>query len=190
MTRPTARRPLPALVFLLALCLLAALVWWRVLNRHPSAAAPKPTTCPSSSAPGKKLPEPAAVTLTVVNSTSRQGIAAATRSVLLKDGFRIPNKAVNDAPSFGGNGKAIAGVAEIRYGPAGTDGAQLVAYYVPGAKLVQRAGVTDATVVVALGATFKAVRSPADVTAALRAAGVTLVPTTGAPVTSASPGPC
>ena len=42
MATSTARRPLPALAFLLALSLLTALVWWRVLHRSDSAKAAAP----------------------------------------------------------------------------------------------------------------------------------------------------
>jgi hypothetical protein len=188
MTNPPARRPLPALVFLLALCLLAALVWWRVLNRHDGNAAAAPT-CTTTSTPGKTLPEPAAITVTVVNSTTRQGIAGAARQVLVADGFRIPGKAVNDAPAFGGNGHAVPGVAEIRYGTAGAQGGELLAYYFPGAKLVHLTR-TDALVVVSLGTAYRAVRKQSDVAAALQANGIRLVPTTGAPVTTPSPTGC
>jgi len=186
MTSPTKRRPLPALAFLLALCLLAALVWWRVLHRSDSAAADKPT-CPTSQAP-KTLPEAAAITVTVLNSTKRKGLAAATRLVLVKDGFRSPGKAINDDKSFGGHGQ-IAGVGEIRYGADSAPGAQLLAYYFPGAKLVKTEA-TDSTVLVSLGAAFKAVATPAAVTAALKADGITLVRTTGTPQGSGSSPSC
>lgn len=188
MTNPPARRPLPALVFLLALCLLAALVWWRVLNRHDGKAAAAPT-CTTTASPGKTLPEPAAITVTVVNSTARQGIAGAARTVLLQDGFRIPNKAANDGTAFGGDGKPIAGVAAIRFGSPGAQGAELLAYYFPGAKLV-RTDTTDASVVVSLGTAYRSIRKQSDVAAQLQANGITLVPTTGAPVTSPSPTGC
>ena len=39
MATSTSRRPLPALAFLLALSLLTALVWWRVIHRSDSAKA-------------------------------------------------------------------------------------------------------------------------------------------------------
>lgn len=188
MTNASGRRPLPALVCLLALCLLAALVWWRVLNRHDGKAVAAPT-CTASSSPGKTLPEPAAITVTVVNSTTRQGIAGAARAVLVKDGFRIPGKAANDGSAFGGTGSPIAGVAEIRYGSAGAQGAQLLAYYFPGAKLVHT-GSADAAVVVSLGTAYQAVRKQADVEAQLQANGIKLVPSTGAPVTSAPSSGC
>ncbi|TAM89340.1 MAG: LytR family transcriptional regulator [Jatrophihabitans sp.] len=184
MTSPTAaRRPWPTLVFLLALCLLAALVWWRVLNRsdHPAAAAP--TCTPTPTPTGKTLPAPASVTVQVVNSTTRQGIAAAVRQVLAGDGFQSAGPAVNDGAAYGGSDQALPGVAQIRSGPAGAGGAALLAYYFPGAAVVPVAR-TDATVVVALGDAYAAVRAQQDVTAALQANGITLAP---GPAPSTSP---
>ena len=182
MTSPTQRRPLPALVFLLALCLLAALVWWRVLERGTGSASAKATTCPTTAAgKPKHLPEPAAVTLAVLNSTPRKGIAAAARTALLTDGFTIPEAAANDSAAAGGHG-VIAGVAEIRSGPLGAAGAQLVLYYFPGAKQVQTTA-TDGTVTVSLGSAYKAPASPAAVAAALKKDGIILVATTGADTT-------
>jgi len=136
----------------------------------------------------KTLPEAAAITVTVLNSTKRKGLAAATRLVLVKDGFRSPGKAVNDDKSFGGHGQ-IAGVGEIRYGADSAPGAQLLAYYFPGAKLVKTEA-TDSTVLVSLGAAFKAVATPAAVTAALKGDGITLVRTTGTPEGSSSTSSC
>jgi hypothetical protein len=171
-------------VFLLALCLLAALVWWRVLHRDDSSHAAKQPTCQPSNSP-KTLPQPGAVTVTVLNSTKRNGIAGAARTVLIKDGFRSPEKAQNDDKQFGGHG-VLPGVAEIRYGPLGTDGARLLGYYFPGATLVKTQA-TDSTVFVALGTKYKAVNTPAKVAAALKADGITLVRTTGAQDDSPSP---
>jgi hypothetical protein len=178
MTSPTKRRPLPAMLFLLALCLLAGLVWWRVINRDDGHAQAKPTCTPSKAA--KTLPEPAAVTVTVLNSTTRNGIAGAARTVLIQDGFRSPDKAQNDGKDFGGTDQPVAGIAEIRYGPSGADGAKLLAYYFPGATLVKTPS-TDPTVLVSLGTQYKTVSPQTTVTAALKAAGITLVPTTGVP---------
>ena len=111
MRSTTIRRPLPALVFLLALLLLTALVWWRVLNRHDTTSSASPS-CSTSSSSSNVLPTPAVVTVQVYNSTKRNGIAKSARSALLKDGFRIPDQATND-PTKG----TVKGVAEIRYPP-------------------------------------------------------------------------
>src|SRR5690606_2284825 len=117
MTTPTRRHPLPALIFLLALCLLTALVWWRVINRDgPESTAAQ--RCPSTAATGASglLPNPASVTVLVLNSTDRSGIAAGARTALLAAGFRIPDPARNDAQEFGGTGNPVPETAEIRYG--------------------------------------------------------------------------
>jgi hypothetical protein len=175
---PTKRRPLPALVFLLALCLLAALVWWRVLHRDSGTHTASTPTCTTSAAP-KTLPEPQAITLAVLNSTKRQGIAGGARTTLLTDGFHVPNVAGNDSAVAGGHG-LVPQVAEIRYGPLGASAAKLVLYYFPGAKMVTSKA-TDATVTVSLGTAYKAVATQTAVTAALKADGISLKPTTGAP---------
>ncbi|MEO8888869.1 MAG: LytR C-terminal domain-containing protein [Jatrophihabitantaceae bacterium] len=181
MTSPTKRRPLPALVFLLALSLLAALVWWRVLHRDDGQAAPK-AACPTTQAP-KALPQPEAISVTVLNSTKRNGIARIARAALIKDGFLSPAAAANDQTTK----VAIPGVAEIRYGPTAVDAGKLLAYYLPGATLVATAS-TDSTVVVSLGTKYTAVAAPAAVSRALKTAGITLKRTTG--VTASSSPSC
>jgi hypothetical protein len=187
MTSPTKRRPLPALIFLLALCLLAALVWWRVLNRDSGHAAAKPTCSTTTQAP-KVLPQPQAISVTVLNSTKRNGIARLARTALIKDGFQIPGAAANDQQSLGGHG-VIPQVAEIRYGPTATDGARLLAYYLPGSKLVATTS-TDSTVVVSLGTKYTTVAAATTVSKALKAAGITLKRTTGGPTSNPSSTSC
>lgn len=180
-TEPGSRRPLPALVFLLALTLLAALVWWRVLARSSNDAAAGPTCTPSTSAAQpKELPEQAAITVTVLNSTKRQGIATKAQLALVHDGFQAPASAANDSKAYPGYSGKITGVAEIRYGPDGSQGAQLLQYYFPGAKLVKTQA-KDSTVLVSLGTQYKNVAPQREVTAALKSDGVKLVAVAGAP---------
>ena len=107
----TARRPLPALVFLLILALLTAIVWWRVIHRVSSEASSAKSSTSCSPAPVTVVPPPKTVTVHVLNATNRQGLAAGVRSKLAKAGFVVADIGNDDVP--------IAGVAEIRYGPAG-----------------------------------------------------------------------
>jgi hypothetical protein len=176
MTAPDRRRPLPALVAIAALTLLTALVWFRVLHRGAEAdqGPTKSTTpCPSPSVVAPTvLPKPAGVTLIVLNSTTRSGLAKNVRKVLITDGFKAPAQATNDGTAYGGHG-AIPGVAEIRFGPTERLSAALVAYYLPGATMVQ----TDSSapsVIVSLGTQFKAVATAKAAAAAIAAAHVTL----------------
>jgi hypothetical protein len=174
------RRPLPALVALLALLLLTALVWWRVLNRD--SGAQTAARCPTAThTPAAVLPSPNGVTVQVLNSTNRSGIAGKARTTLVSDGFNSPQPAANDKPKV-----KIRGVAVIRYGSRGQDGAKLLHYYFPGARLVQTK-VTSATVVVSLGEKYRGVASPSSVQATLRRKDIQLDgAASGRPTSSAS----
>jgi len=170
MTSSDRRRPLPALVFLAALTLLSGIVWYRVLHRDGSAAQ-TPSASPCSAAPSAvrssvALPRPAAVSVIVLNSTDRNGLAAHTGKDLARAGFTIAGEN-NDDPSYGGHG-SIPGVAEIRYTPQQRGAATLLSYYLPGAKLVQAESSHNA-VIVALGRKFTKLAPPQTVRRALRA---------------------
>jgi hypothetical protein len=165
MTTPERRRPLPALVVIAALCVLTAIVWFRVLHRSDASdAVVAPTTCPTPSptqpARPRVLPVPKRVSVVVLNSTQRNGIAGATKRVLSKRGFKVV-LATDDAPQYGGHG-LIKGVAEIRYGPRALAGATLLAHYFPSAKL-KATDSTGVTVTVSLGAKFRKVATAAAV---------------------------
>lgn len=182
------RRPLPALIALLALLILTALVWWRVLHRSTgttNSAGPQPCPTHTTSAPPSgtiELPAPNAVTLRVLNSTDRAGIAAQAQAALVKDGFRSPRPADNDVRHH----DKIKGVAQIRFGATGRHGARLLKYYFPGARLV-RTHTKRSVVTISLGKRYRRVASPRQVRAAMRADGVGSppAPSTG-PTSSAS----
>jgi hypothetical protein len=177
-------------VFLLALTLLAALVWWRVLARTSDNAAAGASCTPSTAvAKTKELPEQAAITVTVLNSTKRQGIATKAQRALVRDGFQAPASAANDSKAYPGYTGPVTGVAEIRFGPDGSQGAELLQYYFPGATMV-KTDAKDSTVLVSLGATYKKVAAQQDVTAALRADAVKLVPVAGVPEDATSGTAC
>jgi hypothetical protein len=162
MASTSARRPLPAVIALAALLLLTAIVWWRVLNRDSGSSATSSSTCSSTTPNGPTLPAPNLVTVQVLNSTSRQGIADKVRSTLVNDGFNSPNPAANDQRKT-----PIHGVAQIRYGPKGRAGAKLLHYYFPKAKLVATRSKSP-TVVVSLGERYQGVATSSAVTAALQ----------------------
>ena len=155
----------------------------------PGASATTPTPCVTTTVkPGVVLPKPGTVTVNVYNATNRAGLAKRTSAVLATRGFPIGHVA-NDPL-----GKSVKGVAEVRYGPSGEQGAKLLLYYVPGAVLVadQR---TDASVDLVLGTKFVAVAPQKTVDAALvkptpvaTGAGCAS-PTTAKPTKSATPSP-
>jgi hypothetical protein len=176
MTAPERRRPLPALAFIGVLCLLTAVVWFRVIHRPDNSSA-TPSRCSTSSSakspkkpvtqPAPKvLPRPPTVSVLVLNSTNRGGIATATEKALVARKFRVSD-AKNDSAVYGGHG-LIKAVAEIRYGPSAYPAAVLLGLYFPRSVLKQ----TDSSgrgVIVSLGQKFHALASPAAVRKALRA---------------------
>jgi LytR cell envelope-related transcriptional attenuator len=171
MDRPSGRRPLPAVAFLVGLLLLTALVWWRVIHRTDNAdaahtAGPNCTTSPPASS--ASVPAPADVSVQVLNSTQRAGLASSVSKALTKDGFKPAGTPANDSTTH----PPVAGVAEIRFGPTGKAAATLLSFYLPGAALApdQRA---NGTVDVALGAKFTALATPTAVTKALISAKLT-----------------
>jgi len=115
------RRPLPALVSLLALLLLTGLVWFRVLHRGDAKSTARPCPTPTQSAAVSTLPGPAKVTLEILNATTRSGIAARARTTLVDAGFLVPKTAGNDRKA---KINKIAATAEIRYGPTGQQAAK------------------------------------------------------------------
>lgn len=179
MTSPPVRRPLPALIALAALLLLTGLVWWRVLHRD--TGSPAATPCPTRTPPsGTVLPPPDHVTVTVLNSTNRNGIAGKVRNTLVNDGFNSSGPAGNDNRK-----RPIRGVAEIRYGSKGRDGARLLHYYLPGAHLVAT-NAKSAVVVVSLGKKYRHIASSSQVQAVLRRDDVTLATHSPSPPTSSA----
>ena len=176
MASTLARRPLPALISLVALLVLTALVWWRVLHRSDNSASGAEKPCPtptSTAATTATLPAPGKVTVEVLNATNRTGIGARARTTLIADGFQIPKTAGNDTAK-------VPGIAEIRYGPAGKNAAKVLSYYLPGAKLVATQSGT-ATVVLSLGNRYSRLATPAAVQAAMAKDHVTVQTTTPTP---------
>jgi hypothetical protein len=160
MSASTNRRPMPALAFLLALTVLTAIVWWRVLHRagqDASAGSQPSLTQTSHCVPGGKpiaLPAPKSVTIYVWNGNGTQGLAAKVDSQLKSRGFA--------SAGFNTNPSTITGVGEIHYAASAKAGATLLSYYVPGVKMVPVSR-PDRRVDVVLGSGFKALASPATV---------------------------
>jgi len=128
-----------------------------------TTAAPEPEPCVTVTVtPGAGLPSASQVTTNVYNATDRAGLAASTAEALQVRGFVI-DKIDNDPLS-----KTITGVAEIRHGPSGESAAQLMAFYLPDAELVDD-GRKDATIDTVLGAAFTEVAAQSEVDAAMAA---------------------
>lgn len=170
MTAPERRRPLPALAFIGALCLLTAIVWFRVIHRPDSPTAPSASCTPSAKAKPpaiRVVPHERTVSVLVLNSTNRKGIAGTTKKQLVARGFTVTD-ARNDSVTYGGHG-TIRGVAEIRYGPSALAAATLLQYYVPHSVL-KATDASSNTVTISLGQKFKRIATVKAAHLALHAA--------------------
>ena len=125
-------------------------------------AAPSASCSTVMAAPADELPAAAKVRVNVYNATEVSGLASKTARELKRRGFAI--KEVANDPV----GIPIEGVARIRYGPSSALRAELLAYYVPGAELVEieREG---PKIDLALGAAFIGIAPQPEVDAALNA---------------------
>jgi hypothetical protein len=164
MSVSTARRPLPALAFLLVLSVLTGIVWWRVLHRPDASsgtAAPPSSAAPLSCTPGGqavRLPVPSAVSVVVLNGANRDQLASQVTTQLKARGFRTGTP--SNAPSI------VPGTAQIEFTAAGRAGATLLSYYVPGARLV--AGNASGTSInLVLGTGFRSLAAQATVNKAV-----------------------
>lgn len=165
-----SRSPWPSLLVALAvLVAIGGVIGGVILLTSDDEASPVAAASGSASAspcttlmvmPAVLLPDPSEVKVNVYNSTKKSGLAAVTAAELEARGF-VVKKVTNDP-----TGAQVKGVAEIRFGPAAEDGARLVAYQFPGAKMVL-VGRTGKRVDVALGAAFRAMPTTQDVASAL-----------------------
>jgi hypothetical protein len=166
--RPAAprrsRRPVPALILLVVLSLITAVVWWQVLH-HSGDPAGAVTDCRPTPTLAALALDPHKVQVRVYNASGRSGLARGVATTLHKRGFAI--SATSNDPLIGV--RTVQGVGELRYGSAGSGQAVLVSLQFPGMRLLADPR-TDSAVDVALGPTFKAVATPAQVSAAKKKA--------------------
>jgi hypothetical protein len=152
---------LPALAFLLALSVLTAIVWWRVLHRNDAVSSPTTVATPTvTCAPGGHkvtFPKTSTVTVKILNGNGQAGLASSVEGQLKSRGFK--SAGVGDAASL------LTGVGELRYGPSGKQAAVLLGYYLPRTKLVPITR-ADATVDVVVGKGFTGLASQKTVQAA------------------------
>lgn len=161
--RRSLRRPIPPLIVLLLLALIAIGVWWKVLERdqEQQAAAAPPSCSTATSAPATV--DPTAVQVRVYNASTTEGLAGQVANELRARGMQV-NYIAND-PS----GRSVEGVGEVRFGDVGRNQALYLAANFPGlvAVLDERPGpIVD----VALGPGYAALVPAEQVPAAYAAA--------------------
>lgn len=191
------RRALPLVVGLLLLVVTGAAVWWFLLRDHDEAPAvavaprpclvltPSPTPVATPAAGPSFLPAipaaPSSVRVTVLNATKRAGLAKSVGDELARRRF-VVTRIGNDT------GRTVTAAAEVRFGRSGSAAALAVAAQLPGAlpMLDARRG---AGVDLVIGAGYRALRTPAQASAAATPLRASPTPAPVAPVTpSCEPG--
>jgi hypothetical protein len=156
---PRSRRPLPALIFLTVLALAALGVWWNVLRADAAHDREQAAACSSAEAAPPSL-DPTTVTLRVFNATDRGGLAGTVAAELQARGFVVAEIA-NDSADV-----EVTGVGELRFGPVGSEAADYVGVFLPGA--TERPDTrADDRVDLVIGPDFQALATPDEVSAAL-----------------------
>ena len=133
--RPTVRarsgrRPLPPIIFLLVLALIAGGVWWNVFRQDAELQAEQDAACAEAEAAPQAL-DPATVSVRVYNASDQGGLAKSVADDLRTRGFTIAEFA-NDPTN-----REVTGVGEVRHGVSGKGTAAFLALYLPGATLWQ-----------------------------------------------------
>jgi hypothetical protein len=140
-----------AIILVVLVALLAGAFYYAAtyFNRPsaPAASSDCPTGDFTAGAPAALAP--GQVTVNVFNATNRSGLAAATAKDVKARGFVVA-QVTNDPAK-----KKIDGPAEVRFGPNGKAGAELVVKLVDGAVPTQDTR-ADATVDLVIGNGFKA----------------------------------
>jgi hypothetical protein len=157
----SGRRPLPPLIFLLVLALIALFVWWNVLRQDQDRQADKDAACSTAQQAAPSL-DPTTVEVRVLNATDQQGLAQTVAAALQQAGF-VVDEIGNDS-----SGREVTGVGEIRHGQDadGAGAARFVALYLPGATDYQDTRATDQVDVV-IGPQYTGLATADQVAAAL-----------------------
>jgi hypothetical protein len=157
----SGRRPLPPLVFLLILAVVALGVWWYVLRQDSAREQAQQAAACSSSAQAPPSVAPSTVTVRVLNATDETGLASTVAKDLQARGFTV-SEFGNDS-----SGRKITGVGELRHGDSGRQAAAYLKLYVPGAHDYVDTRATSSVDVV-LGPDFKQLATADQVAAALK----------------------
>jgi hypothetical protein len=120
----SGRRPLPPLIFLALLAVVAGAVWWNVFREEAKDTAAEAAACETAQQAPASL-DPKTVSVRVLNATDQAGLAQKVADELTRRGFVVAEVA-NDASE-----REVTGVGELRYGPRGNEAASYISVYLP-----------------------------------------------------------
>lgn len=156
--RVSSRRPIPPLIFIVILAVIALGVWFRVLQNDQARPSSDADACPAP--PTVTALDPATVRLRVLNASEVEGLAAQVSGEFVGRGFSVL-ETDNDR-----SGRTVLAVGELRYGPRGAEQAAFVALFAPGITLVRDTR-SDDLIDIALGPEFTTLAAPEAVAMAI-----------------------
>lgn len=161
--RPGGRRPIPPLIFLLVLAILALGVWWKVIHKDEKTTGTG-AACSSSASPEvvSKLSTLSAIKIHVQNGSGQSGLAAAIGTELTGRGFTVLD--VGNAP--GSEDVTTAG--QIQFGSKGAYAAAVLSHEMVGFELVSLKTVADDTVTVVAGQAYQGMADPEQAAASIK----------------------
>lgn len=154
--RPGGRRPVPPLIFLLILAILALAVWWKVIRKDETTRSAEAAGCTktASSQVITELSNMAAIRVHVLNGSTQQGLAASIQAELTARGFTVLDIGNYQAD------RSITSAGEIHYGPKGEFGARVLKHETVGFELVSVPSTTDDAVTLIAGQGYKGLVTP------------------------------
>jgi hypothetical protein len=152
----SGRRPVPPLAFLLVLALAATAVWIYVLKNDGDSDSTSASSC--AAVPSLA---PKSITVTVLNGSTKTGLATTVTKDLQDRGFTT-------GPPGNATGRPVTGAGEIRHGARGAQAARFVGLYLPGATDYQDTRATG-TVDLGIGPAYGGLATKDQVAAALSA---------------------
>lgn len=156
--RVSSRRPIPPLIFLVVLAVVALGVWFKVLQTDQARPSSEADACPAP--PTVTAMDPATIRVRVYNATPTAGLAAQVTAEFVGRGFAVV-ETDNDR-----SGREVLGVGEVRYGARGAEQAAFISLFVPGITLVRDTR-SDALIDVVLGPDYTTLAAPEAVAAAI-----------------------
>ncbi|MFV0533701.1 MAG: LytR C-terminal domain-containing protein [Cumulibacter sp.] len=150
--RPGGRRPIPPLIFLIVLAVLAVGVWWQVIRKNDEQVAKQsaPCTMTASEEELAELKDLGKIQVVVLNGTDQTGLAASIESELTGRGFTVTEVGNADDGTY-----STAGT--IRYGTGSKFQADLVAANFPDFDVDRSNHITDGTIHVIAGTAYNGI---------------------------------
>ena len=154
--RPGGRRPVPPLIFLLVLAILALAVWWKVIrsDEDEQVAANAPCTLTATPEQLATLQNMANIRVHVLNGSSQKGLAASIGNELTARGFTVLD--IGNAPSDAG----VGGSGKIQHGPGGKFAADVLAAQLNEFEVERIPSISDGTITLTAGQTYKGMIDP------------------------------